>query len=120
VAFSPDSRTLASGGDDEAIKLWDIATGKEIRTLRGKGPVWSVIFSPSGNLLASAGGERFGKSSDNTITLWYLATGKEIHHFQGHKSVISSLAFSGDEKILVSGSSSEETIILWQVPEFKE
>jgi WD40 repeat protein len=55
---------LASGSDDNTIKLWDVATGKPITTLKGHtSPVWSVSFSPDGKTLASG-------SEDNTIKVW--------------------------------------------------
>jgi WD40 repeat protein len=70
VAFSPDSKTLASGCQDGTIKLWDVATGKEQATLTGhKDRVFSVAFSPDGMLLASG-------SDDRTITLWDVASAK--------------------------------------------
>ncbi len=54
MAFSPDSKTLASGSDDKTIKLWDMKSGKESATLNGHvASVYSVAFSPDGKTLAS-------------------------------------------------------------------
>ena len=66
IVFSPDGKILASGGWDNTIKLWDIATGKVISTLTGhQGRIWSVAFSPDGKTLVSG-------SEDRTIRLWSL------------------------------------------------
>jgi WD40 repeat protein len=61
---------LASGSYDQTVKLWDVGTGRILETLRGHASwVWSVAFSPQGQLLASC-------SSDETIKLWDTKTGK--------------------------------------------
>ncbi|MHC5676278.1 protein kinase domain-containing protein [Nostoc sp.] len=65
VAFSPDSKTLASSSFN-TIKLWNLATGKQIRTLTGHSEqVYSLAFSPDGKTLVSG-------SYDKTIKIWRL------------------------------------------------
>jgi WD40 repeat protein len=64
VSWSPDGKTLASGGWDHKIKLWDVAAGKELATLTGHtDEVFAVAWSPDGKTLASA-------STDKTVKLW--------------------------------------------------
>src|SRR2546422_1065184 len=85
VAFSPDGKTLASGGGGSGpgeIKLWDVATGKERAALKGhtRG-VTSVAFSPDGKTLASG-------DDDQTIRLWDVQTCKEQATLKGHTSSV--------------------------------
>ncbi|BAY24095.1 serine/threonine protein kinase with WD-40 repeats [Calothrix sp. NIES-2100] len=108
VAFAADGITLASGSDDNTIKLWNLATKKEIQTLKGHSQwIWTVAFSPDGKTLASG-------SADKNIKLWNISTGEEILTLKGHKDGISSVAFSPDGKTLAS-SSLDKTIKLWNL-----
>src|SRR5262245_44424199 len=69
MAFSPDGRLIATGGVDTAIKIWDAATGRVLRTLAGHhGGVKAVAFSPDGRRLASGG-------NDGRIRFWEIASG---------------------------------------------
>ncbi|MGW3124566.1 nSTAND1 domain-containing NTPase, partial [Streptomyces sp. NPDC001107] len=105
VAFSPVGQTLASGGADGKIRLWDTATGKLRTTLDGHTDiVESVAFSPDGRTLAS--------DSDRTIRLWDTDTGKLRTTLFGHSDGVGSVAFSPVGQTLASGGA-DGKIRLW-------
>ena len=108
VAFSPDGKTLASGGGDNVIHLWDIGTGKRKMTLTGH-THWgfSLAFSPDGKTLASG-------SVDSNIRLWDPHTGKHKKTLTGHGKWVRSIAFSSDGKTLVSGSD-DGSVLIWEI-----
>ena len=108
IAFSPDSKRLASGDGFNDVVVLDVETGAlALPRLTGHGEmVVSVAFSPDGRYLASAG-------ADNTVRLWDAQTGKHLHTYLGHTSIIQALAFSPDSRVLASGGS-DQMIRLWR------
>jgi RNA polymerase sigma factor (sigma-70 family) len=113
VAFSADGKLLASGCRDRTARLWDPATGKELRRLRHGNSVTSLAFSPNAGMLVTG-------TWDGQITVWDLPAGKESHHWSGHsRAAVSCLAFLGDGKTLASGSW-DRSIRLWDVANGKQ
>ena len=104
---SPDFENF-TGSYNYSIRLWDAATGRELRTLTGThSNILATAFSPDSRLLASGG-------DDAVVKLWDTATGRELATLNGHSLSVKALAFSSDGKLLVSGSD-DGSARLWDV-----
>ena len=110
IAFSPNSRTVAGGGEDGTVYLWDVTSGELKTTLTGHSDRFHrsvVAFSPDGRTLASGA----KKWRDGEVYLWDVINGEckaSINRLSG----ISSLTFSPDGSALAVGG---EAVTLWDV-----
>jgi WD40 repeat protein len=103
VAVSPDQKIIASGSNDQTIKLWDMQ-GNLLKTIpTSQEMIWRLAFSHDGQLLVSSGG-------DVQVKLWNR-DGQLLRTF-AHEGVVWGLAFHPDEKILIT-SSRDDQLRFW-------
>ena len=106
--FSPTGERLVSAGEDGSIRVWDVATCKELFVRKEHFPVaCHAIYSPKGDLIASAG-------ADQMIRLWDPETGAPLATLEGHSKKVRCLAFHPTEPTLVSGGL-DDTIRFWNL-----
>jgi len=107
VGFSPDGKYIITGGRDKTAKLWEVSTGREMRTFQGhNGTVQALCFSTDGKLIATG-------STDKTVKLWDVATGRLVMTFEDKydksysKVGITSIAFTSDMNYIVIGGTNK-------------
>ncbi|MFI2034490.1 trypsin-like peptidase domain-containing protein [Streptomyces bottropensis] len=106
LAFSRDSRSLATAGRDKTVRLWSADTSETRTTLaKHTDTVASMAFSPDGHILATA-------SYDDTVRLWDPATGKIRRTLEAHGGDVNAVAFSRDGRTLATASE-DGTVRLW-------
>ena len=107
VAFSKDGRLALSGSSDNTLKLWEVATGREIRTLIGhSSPVTAVSFSPDDRFALSGSG-------DGRLIQWEVATGHKVRTHRGFLRRVDQVAFSPDGQTAVS-LSTDKGMMIWK------
>jgi WD40 repeat protein len=105
---SPDGQYVVSASWDRTLKVWELATGKELRTLSGHINIVSgVTVSPDGQYVVSA-------SNDNTLKVWELATGNELYTLSGHIASVNGVTVSPDGQYVVSASN-DNTLKVWEL-----
>jgi murein L,D-transpeptidase YafK len=107
VALSPNGRQAVSGGGDNVLRLWDVATGLPLRLFNAEtNRIGAVAFSPDGRaILLACGGK---------LCLWDIGSGQTVKTFEGHAGEVTAVAFSADGRKAVSGSK-DKTVKLWDI-----
>ncbi|XP_071790204.1 notchless protein homolog 1-like [Asterias amurensis] len=107
VAFSPDTRLIASASFDKSIKLWDGRSGKFLTTLRGHvNKVYQVSWSADSRLICSG-------SSDSTLKVWNVKSGKISIDLPGHADEVYAVDWSPDGQRVASGGK-DKVLKIWR------
>lgn len=107
IAFSSDSKLIATGSFDKTLRLWDVRSGTQLRVLNGHTEaVETAVFSPDNTKLASG-------SYDKTARLWDVATGALLRVFEG-EGIVYTIRFLPDNTLLTS-ESTDVKVKIWDV-----
>jgi eukaryotic-like serine/threonine-protein kinase len=120
AVFAPDGKTIAtaeekivSGESDNIISIWEVSSGKSLKTIAGHGGRFSVlVFSPDSKRLISA-------DQADILSVWDAATGRSLAILRGHKGDINYASFSPDGSMVLS-SSFDNTVRVWDSSTGKE
>jgi WD40 repeat protein len=127
AAFSADGKTLAMGGGDASVQLFDVATGRQLHKFKGTGKYFGGAGGRINSLAFTADGKTLAVgSSDWTVRLWDVAAGKQLHQLIGptfgnigdHGSV-HSVAFAPDGKT-VAAASNVPMLRVWETVSGRE
>jgi WD40 repeat protein len=111
IAFSDDGKVVYTGGDDHMIRLWNAATGEEIRREEGQGPVTSAAIVPDVKTAITA-------DTDGMLSAWDLLTGRRVQQYHGHQKPVQCVTCSPDGLLLASaageqGNERQNEVRLW-------
>ena len=116
ITFTPDGKTLATGGVDNVIRLWNVKERREKSPTAGhQGRVYATAVAPDGRTIATSG-------ADATIRLWNRATGRQRDQIVRQGKEVRALAFTPDGSGLFTTDfpPADETVRLWDAAAGKE
>jgi WD40 repeat protein len=134
LVFTRDGKYLVSAGLDKAIRIWDLATGQTVRTIRGwigvwkEGNIYDLALSPDDRYLAVSGymgrptkhsGGHGGPAEDtyenvNAVRIFDFQTGELLDTLHGNDDTVNQLTFTTDKNYLLAGSA-DGKICVWLI-----
>jgi WD40 repeat protein len=121
AVLSPDGQLLAASVrvPGKPVRLWNVATGAEVRALSCTGAAGQLAFSPDGKTLAATISPNGQAEQPGHVIRWEVASGREIGRLSGHESDIFALAFAPNGSTLATGGC-DKTIRIWDLASGKE
>jgi WD40 repeat protein len=107
VALTADGLRIVSASWDKTVKVWDVNTGRLLRTIQGEDEFAAVAVTPDGQLIVSA-------SWDGTVKVSGLATGELLRTLKGHEDIVADVTVTPDGQRVVSASN-DRTLKVWQL-----
>jgi dipeptidyl aminopeptidase/acylaminoacyl peptidase len=110
VAFSPDGKTVAATSTKNTLKLWDVASGKNLASLKSEANLLDLTFSPDGKTLVS----RSEASAGNMVWMWDVPSKKVCDSFQLKGAFLTTLAYGPKGELQIAGcGSTGSNFSLW-------
>ncbi|MFC1878751.1 AAA family ATPase [Chloroflexota bacterium] len=115
VAVTPNGQHIISGYMDDTLIMWELASGREVRTFQGHRRVKVIgLVTERGDITVMPDGQKVISGSGDTLKIWDLASGRIVNKLKGHTHMISAVAVTPDGHYIVSGSW-DKTLKVWDV-----
>jgi cytochrome c len=112
VAVSRSGQYAATGSWDRTVRIWNLASGREVTAISHPSPVNAVVFGAGDKVVVSG-------SHDGKLRAWSVPDGRPLGKVAGHEMGIAQLAVSTDGKSLLSAGI-DEKLKLWELADFRE